>query len=103
MAPKKRAGGGKKSFMKGVARADEAEVPLEDVLQPVDSVATAEHVTGDAVQHIPSPGPAHTPAAAVIRHEPAAEGGPAASAEPATSGSETRGQMLQRHKKVCHR
>lgn len=107
MAPRKRAGGGKKSFMKGVARSDEADAPAEEAQQPEASEPAAEPAAGAAAQPSASPAPPSAPptagmpagVAAPFPLEPAAKESPAAAIEQ-EAGTETRGQVLQRHKKV---
>lgn len=101
MGPKKRGGGGKKSFLKACHNdPDAADGLSEDAQQPT---ASAQPATGDAAQPMASSAPptAIAPAAAdaSTMPEPNADESPAAAVN-LVEGTETRGHMLQRHKRV---
>lgn len=116
MAPKKRAGGGKKSFLKGVSRGelDEIDANLAPSEEPQQQ-CTGEEATLDSIaQPVGLTGiSAANTSAAISQTLNTAVGGAGATGEideclgvkiteidGHSGGEETRGQMLQRHKKV---
>lgn len=90
-------GGGRKAFLKGV-RHDDSDSDAQERAKPATKqpVAPSKPNMADAFKHdAPAPVPAgHDAAAADVD---AAD----ATADVTTDGTETRGQMLQRHKRVC--
>ena len=118
MAPNRRAGGGKKSFLKGVSRGDEPDTdvaPSEDPQE--DTFDTSFCPFSDSPSQPPAPTdpPAARPSATQAQATAESGAGTGVSGIPMfpntdvegvgeasgqCGGGETRGQLLQRHKKV---